>query len=154
VRPRYATALRTVARCRHGGNDGWLGLPGLLPRLMRTFSRSLILKVVAWSCLVVLGVLSLLPSASLKRTGFGGHLEHFVAYLLTAGIFYLAYRSRRQSVMIVIGLAAAAALLEIGQYFSAGRTPALGDWMASTTGVVAGGFICLLVSQLLPSRDS
>jgi hypothetical protein len=41
--------------------------------------------------------------------------EHFVACLLTAAIFYLAYRSRRQSGMIVIGLAVAAALFEIGQ---------------------------------------
>jgi VanZ family protein len=120
---------------------------------MLTFSRTVILKLVAWSCLVALGVLSLLPSASLKRTGFGGHLEHFVAYLLTAGIFYLAHRSRRRhSVMIAIGLAAAAALLEIGQYFSAGRTPALGDWMASTTGVVAGVFFGLLVALVLPAR--
>jgi VanZ family protein len=130
-------------------------LPGLLSRLMRTFSRSLILNLVAWSCLVVLGVLSLLPSASLKRTGFGSHLEHFVAYFLTAGIFYFAYRSRRrQSVMIAIGLAAAAALFEVGQSFSAGRMPALGDWMASTTGVVVGGCIGLLVARLMASRDS
>ena len=112
------------------------------------------LQLVAWSCLVVLGMLSLLPSAYLKRIGFGSHLEHFVAYFLTAGVFCLAYRSRRQSVIIVIVLAAAAAFFEIGQYFSAGRTPALGDWMASTTGVVAGGLISLLVARLLPSRAS
>jgi VanZ family protein len=60
-----------------------------------------------------------------------------VAYLLTAGTFCLAYRSKRQSVSIAIDLAAAAALLEVGQNFSAGRSPALADWMASTTGVVA-----------------
>jgi VanZ family protein len=113
----------------------------------------MVLKLVAWSSLAVLAVLSLLPSASLQRTGFGGHLEHFVAYLLTAGIFYLAYRSRRQSVMIAIGIAAAAALFEIGQYLSAGRTPALADWMAGTTGGVAGGFIGLLVARILPSRN-
>jgi VanZ family protein len=59
-----------------------------------------------------------LPNAYMKRTGFGGHLEHFVAYLLTAGIFCLAYRSRPQSVIIAIGLAAAAALIEVGQSFS------------------------------------
>ena len=112
------------------------------------------LQLVACSCLVVLGMLSLLPSAYLKRTGFGGHLEHFVGYLLTAGVFCLAYRSRRQSVMIVIVLAAAAGFFEICQYFSAGRTPALADWMASAAGVVAGGLIRLLVARLLPSRDS
>jgi VanZ family protein len=97
-------------------------------------------------------VLSLLPSTYLKRTGLGGHLEHFVAYLLTAAIFCLAYRSRRQSLGIAIGLAATAALFEIGQYFSTGRTPALGDWMASSAGIVAGALIGLLIGRLLPSR--
>jgi VanZ family protein len=121
---------------------------------MFTFSRPVLLKLVAWSCVILLGVLSLLPSANVKRTGLSGHLEHFVAHLLTAGVFCLAYRSRRQSVMIVIVLAAAAGFFEICQYFSAGRTPALADWMASATGVVAGGLIGLLVARLLPSRDS
>jgi VanZ family protein len=127
---------------------------GCYRRLMLTLSRPVLLKLVAWSCVVALGVLSLLPSVNVKRTGFSGHFEHFVAYLLTAGIFCLAYRSRRPSVRIAIGLAAAAALFEIGQYFSSGRTPALADWVASTTGVLAGGLTGLLVARLLPSRDS
>jgi VanZ family protein len=119
---------------------------------MLAFCRTVILKVVAWSCLVALGGLSLLPRAYVKRTGFGGHLEHFVAYFLTAGIFCIAYRSRSPSVRIAIGLVAVAALFEVGQYFSPGRTPALSDWMASTTGVVTGGLMGLLVARLL-SRD-
>jgi VanZ family protein len=120
---------------------------------MVAFLRTVMLQLLAWSCLAVIGVLSLLPSAYVKRTGFGGHLEHFVAYLLTAGMFCLAYRSRRQFITITIGLAAAAALFEIGQSFSPGRAPGLGDWMASTTGVVAGVVCGFLVARLLPSRD-
>jgi VanZ family protein len=120
---------------------------------MVAFLRTVMLQLLAWSCLAVIGVLSLLPSAYVKRTGFGGHLEHFVAYLLTAGMFCLAYRSRRQSITIAIGLAAAAALFEIGQSFSPGRAPGLGDWMASTTGVVAGAFCGFLVARHLQSRD-
>jgi VanZ family protein len=129
-------------------------LAGLLSRPDACVFPNMVLKLLAWSSLAVLGVLSLLPSASLQRTGFSGHLEHFMAYLLSAGIFCLAYRSQRQSVRIAVGLAAAAALFEIGQYFSVGRTPALADWMGSSTGVVVGGFIGLMVARLLPSRGS
>jgi hypothetical protein len=126
---------------------------GLLPRPMLIFSRTFILKLVAWSCLVVLGVLSLLPGVYMQRTMLGGHLEHFFAYLLTAGIFGLAYHSPSKLVRIAIGLAVAAALFEVGQYFSVGRTPALAHWVASTTGVMAGGCIGLILARLLPSRD-
>jgi hypothetical protein len=66
----------------------------------------------------------------------------------------LAASERRQSVRIAIGLAAAAAVFDIGQYFSADGTPAPADWVASTTGVVAGGFIGFLVARQLPARDS
>jgi VanZ family protein len=106
-----------------------------------------ILKLAAWSCLVVLGLLSLLPAAYVTRTGYGAHLEHFVAYLGTAGMFCLAYRSRRQAVMIAMGLAAAAALFELAQYVSPGRTPALGTWAVSTTGALASGVIGLLIAR-------
>jgi VanZ family protein len=120
---------------------------------MIAFPRTVILKLVAWSCLVTIGVLSLLPSAYVKRTGLGGHLEHVAAYLLTAALFCLAYRSRRHFLGITTGLAAAAALFEIGQAFSTGRTPSLEDWMASSTGVVAGAVIGFLVARLLSSPE-
>jgi VanZ family protein len=68
-------------------------------------------------------------------------------------IFSLAYRSRRHSVRIAVGIIAAAALFEVGQFVSPGRTPALSDWVASSRGV-AGMLIGLLVARLLSSRDA
>jgi VanZ family protein len=131
----------------------WLGLAGLLWRPdTPALSQSFILKLVAWLCLAALGLLSLLPGSYVKRTGFGGHLEHFFGYLLTAGIFCLAYRSRRHALLIAVGLTAVAALFETAQYVSPGRTPALSAWAAGTAGVVTSGLLGWLVARLLPSR--
>lgn len=88
-------------------------------------------------CMVALAVLSWLPASQLQRTGLGAGLEHFVAYAGTA--FWLGVlRADRHITVDLTLLIGYAALLEIGQWLSAGRTASVDDFLYSVAGVVAG----------------
>jgi VanZ family protein len=100
----------------------------------------------AWSCIVALAVLSLIPREHMLRTGFGGHIEHIMAYLGTALIVASAYASRR--LHIVAGLMAYAGILELLQNFSPGRTPAVEDFAFSSIGVLLGVALFTLADRL------
>jgi hypothetical protein len=52
-------------------------------------------RVAAWSCVVLIAVLSLLPAEEMVRTSLGGHVEHMLAYAGTAFITGLAYPQTR-----------------------------------------------------------
>jgi VanZ family protein len=106
--------------------------------------------VAAWSCIVALAVLSLIPREHMLRTGLGGHIEHVLAYLGTALVVASAYGSRRLS--IVIGLVAYAGTLELLQNFSPGRTPAVEDFAFSSIGVLLGLALFTVADRLALMR--
>jgi VanZ family protein len=96
-----------------------------------------VLVLAAWSCIVALAFLSLTPKDHMLRTGFGGHVEHILAYLGIAPVVASAYGATRRR-YIVAGLIAYAGLLELLQNFSPGRIPALEDFACSSIGVLLG----------------
>jgi VanZ family protein len=104
----------------------------------------------AWSCIVALAVLSLIPKEHMLRTGLGGHIEHIFAYLGTALVVASAYGSRRWH--IVAGLIAYAGTLELLQNFSPGRTPAVEDFAFSSIGVLLGVALFTLADRLAVMR--
>jgi len=82
----------------------------------------------------------------MTRTGFGHHVEHFVAYAGSAGIAMIGYGQRSRSPWIIFGcFGAYAGVLEVLQNFSPGRSPALGDFAASALGALAGTLVMLLL---------
>jgi VanZ family protein len=95
-------------------------------------------RLLAWSSIVLIAVLSLLPAEEMIRTTLGGHIEHMLAYAAAAFITALAY-SRRRLGQIVFALICYAAILEYLQRFSPGRHPAIADWASSSAGVLVGG---------------
>jgi VanZ family protein len=100
----------------------------------------------AWTAIVALGVLSLLPREEMVRTDLGGHLEHVLAYAGTACVVMSAYGTAN-SLTIGVGLIAYAGALETLQRFSPGRTPAIADFACSTTGVVLGIALLALITR-------
>jgi hypothetical protein len=98
-------------------------------------------KPVSWLAIIALAVASWTPGDEMVRTGLNGHLEHIIAYLLTALAFMLAYPSR-PAWHVGLGLAAYAGVLELGQLIVPGRNAAFIDWAAGIVGAFAG---CLLV---------
>lgn len=113
-----------TGKVRHRLRMPW---PPLIQRLAR---------IVACACLVALAVLSLLPKDDMVRTGVDGRAEHFVAYAGTMTACGLAWGARFPVLRLAAVLIAYAAALELGQYLSPGRTPALADFAAGATGTV------------------
>lgn len=103
------------------------------------------LRVLAWVCVCLLALLSLLPAQDMLRTGAPGELEHFLAYAGSASVAIAAY-GRKRSPKLIIGLFwVYAGLLEWLQHFSPGRHPAVVDFVASAGGALCGGLAMTLV---------
>src|SRR5216684_7916076 len=96
-------------------------------------------RVLTWCCVILLAVLSLLPSQAMVRTGLPGRLEHFVAYAGSAAIAMAGYGASRGGMQIIGGFWVYAGILEYLQHFSPGRHPAIEDFAASALGALCGG---------------
>jgi VanZ family protein len=112
--------------------------------------RALLLvgRAAAWSCIVVIAVLSLLPGEEMVRTDLGGHAEHILAYSTAALIMALAY-SGIAPYRIFGMLMACAACLEYLRRFSPGRHSRLIDFAFSALGVGVGAAILVVGRKLL-----
>ena len=106
----------------------------------------------AWTCVVLLAVLSWLPADLMVRTGVDGRIEHVVAYMGTMLFVGAAYALRLGLLRIVAMLIGYAGILELGQNFSPGRHSSVFDFAASSFGVIAGAIAFQLVYALL--RDT
>src|SRR5260370_40262260 len=116
------------------------------------------LQVLAWCCVILLGVLSLLPGQWLAalsllpimkmvRTVLSAPLEHFIAYAGVAAIAMTAYSPSRVSVRIIGGLCMYAGVLEYIRHFSPGRHPSLRRFVGSAVGALCGGLAVAFLSH-------
>jgi VanZ family protein len=90
--------------------------------------------------------LSLTPADTVARTGFGGHVEHVVAY---AGTTFLAAAAYGGWMRVATSMLAYAGVLEFLQHFSPGRTPSVVDYLFSSVGIVAGLAAAALLHRCL-----
>ena len=108
------------------------------------------LRAGTWGCSISLALLSLLPADEMQRTNLGGHAEHALAYAGTSLLAGLGYPARLYWSVLLLVLYAG--LLEWLQRFSPGRHPAVEDWLAGSTGVVAGAWAALIVAKVRTRR--
>ena len=106
--------------------------PAVTPRLARA--------AVALAA-VALALLSLLPRDQMVRTGAAGWSEHLVAYGGTMTLAAIGYADRIGLARPCAALIVYAALLEIGQTLSPGRTPAFTDFLAGAAGALAAALV-------------
>jgi VanZ family protein len=97
-------------------------------------------------CLLLLAALSWLPGEDLPRSGLSGKFEHFVAYAGTMLIGGLAWPERRRAPMLVSGLTAYAAVMELGQFVAPGRHASIWDFLAGTAGIVTIAILLRLLT--------
>jgi VanZ family protein len=102
-------------------------------------------------CLIVAGILALLPADLMKRTALGGHAEHVIAYLGTAILMGLAFPKGPQLAVQCVLLTMYASALEVGQLYSPGRHASSQDLAFSTTGIVIGGLLLGMVRRRISS---
>jgi hypothetical protein len=108
-----------------------------VPKAMSWRRLTVAFRVGAWGCVVLLAFLSLVPAGEMARTGISGRIEHVVAYAGTALLAGLGYRTCGSG-RITAALVAYAAALEMLQELSPGRYSVVGDWLASSGGVLLG----------------
>jgi VanZ family protein len=113
--------------------------------LMRASLMDTSLRVLTWCCVILLAVLSLLPTQAMVRTGLPGRLEHFVAYAGSAAVAMAGYGASRGSIQIIGSFWVYAGILEYLQHFSPGRHPSIGDFAASALGALCGGLVIALL---------
>ena len=109
-------------------------------------------RLAGWLAVVVISILSLVPGILRPHIGAPPKLEHVAAYLITAGLLSLGYRSPRQLAIIAVTLSLYSGLLEIGQIFVPGRSAAVSDFLASSAGAFIGCGLAWIVLRLL-KRD-
>jgi hypothetical protein len=83
------------------------------------------LRFLTWCCVILLAVLSLLPTQAMVRTGLPGQVEHFVAYAGSAAIAMVGYGASRGAVQIIGGFWAYAGILEYLQRLCHGNGRAI-----------------------------
>jgi VanZ family protein len=115
-------------------------------RLFLTF-----LRIAFVGCLVALAVLSWLPATAMTRSTLGGHAEHFIAYLGTTTVMGLAFQRRPHLAVQCALLIAYAAILEMGQLYSPGRSASFLDFAFSSSGVIVGCLLLLMARARLSS---
>src|SRR5260370_40112186 len=99
------------------------------------------LRLLTWACVVLLGVLSLMPLEEIEavRTDLPGQIEHIIAYTGSTAVAMAGYGLSRGAARIIGCVWLYAAILEYLQNFSPGRNPALADFAASAFGALCGG---------------
>jgi VanZ family protein len=110
-----------------------------------------VLRPIAWCCVILLAVLSLLPAEEMVRTSLGGHIEHAIAYAGTTFLIGLTYPTwewkRIASPMVIY-----AGILELLQNFSLGRHPAVLDWLSSSVGALIGITVIRVADEVWRQR--
>jgi hypothetical protein len=111
-------------------------------------------KWAAWTCVLIIVALSLLPSDEMMRTGADGHLEHAAAYAGTAFFFGMAYSAESRLAGIAGSLVTLAGTMELLQHFSPGRHPAFSDFAASSLGALLGLAVAGLALRHAPRAQA
>ncbi len=101
----------------------------------------------AVSILAVL-VLSLLPDDDLPVVELSDKVRHFIAYAEIAAIGLLAYAAA--PVLVIAGVVALGAGIEIAQLYVPGRSSDIADFMVNCLGVLAGIVLARVISALWP----
>jgi membrane associated rhomboid family serine protease len=105
-------------------------------------------RVTGLACVAAIIVLSLLPGDERPHTGASGQIEHVAAYLGTAVLLALGFRTMRNRVAALSALVGLAAALEIMQRLVPGRHSQVIDWFASSMGAGIGVLAVVLIEGL------
>ena len=103
-------------------------------------------KMATWACIVMLAVLSLMPSEQMIVTGASDLAEHALAYFLTGSIAAAGYSHRVKAFQLIIGFSVYAAVLEFAQFLAPDRYPDIYDWLAGSIGAILG--VCLAAKMI------
>jgi VanZ family protein len=111
------------------------------------------LRYVAFAGWLAIAVLSLVPGHDRPHTGFTGVSEHFAAYALVTGCYFLAVTDRKQGLFFAGFVIAASAVFEICQLYIPGRRGEIVGVLSATAGVCFAALVARLARSLLCRRN-
>jgi hypothetical protein len=114
--------------------------------MSKIFDRLVLAAAIA--AVIVIAIIALVPGPLRPHTGASGQSEHLAAYVVTAFLFALRVRDRRQAGLLAALLCAYAGGLELLQLLVPERNAQLIDFVASTLGVVSGAVFGLMLSPV------
>ena len=82
-----------------------------------------IVRAIAWTAVLVIIVLSIVPG-DLRPHVLDKHFEHFAAYFVAGGLFAIGYFQVRLVIFFGVLLTLGSGIMEISQLAIAGRTAA------------------------------
>lgn len=115
-------------------------------RTMKTLRYRSFWLALAWSLVVLVTVLSLLPQAALPDVEYNDKLEHMTAYVVLMGLFGQILGPRTGLVILLLAMGA---LIEVLQGLSGYRDMSFLDWLADAAGIAAGWLLSFKVPGLL-----
>lgn len=103
-------------------------------------------RIIAWSLVTAIVVLSVVPPGLRPETVAPHHLEHFIIYSATGLAFGLGYDRKHR--LLAPLLVAFSGLVEIVQLFVPGRHARLGDFVIDAAAISLGLFTVSLVNWI------
>jgi hypothetical protein len=97
-----------------------------------------LLRHAGWIAVVLVGVLSLVPSQFRPHLLPSGQVEHMLAYAIAGALLAGNHRNARRTIAICVAFPLAAASFELLQNWVPGRDPKVSDVIASSTGAWIG----------------
>ena len=112
-------------------------------------TASTIVRPAFWVACACVAVLSLLPADRLPANMFTwwDKAQHALAFAVLAALGQFAYLSKRR--LVLVGLTAYGALIEIAQHATGWRYGEVSDWVADLVGIGLGWVLVLAMSEKL-----
>lgn len=115
-----------------------------------------IFRTTGWLCVAAIVIWSTLPEHWDPSAGLPGHLEHVLAYTLTAGVLGFGYRKAAARLTLFCFLVVLTATLESVKLVSVGKHAELVQFGASSLGTALGllgaAFVDLILFEQYPDR--
>jgi len=92
--------------------------------------------IAAWASLLAIAIVTIGPISVRPATSFSPDLERVAAWACVAVLFGIAYPTR--SILMLLCLVGAAAVLELSQLHALGRHGEVSDFLFKTCGVLLG----------------
>jgi VanZ family protein len=127
------------------------------PKLPMTHPLKPLLRLIGWVGFGLILIISLVPGSERPHTGMPGHLEHCIAYFMTATAYSCGCSRLRERLTWLAFLSAASGVFEAVQLVIPGRSGQVIDWAASSfgagIGTLFGWLLWTLVNQTFKQRS-
>jgi VanZ family protein len=104
-------------------------------------------RIGAWPAVVAIIVLSVVPGTLRPHVLGNDRAEHFIAYLITGGLFAIGYLRPLQLLTSGVLLTVCAGALEFVQLFIPGRLASPLDFIVSTIGAWIGFMVVVAIRR-------